>query len=332
MAGNSIPIRELGRTGVKVTAIALGGHHLGNTKSEEESIQIVEAALEGGITTFDNCWEYHLGATELILGKALRGKRDKAVVMSKVCTHGRDKDLAMRMLEESLRRLQTDHLDVWQIHGVTFWNDPELFIRPNGAAEALTLAKKQGKVRAVGFTGHKDPRIHMAMLETNFPFDTCQFPLNPMDANFRSFEQSVLPECGRRKIAAIGMKPMGGTADMVTKGALTAEECLRYAMSLPVATTIAGVDRMEVLRQNLEIASKFTPMTADEMRMLRDRVKVYAGDGHFELYKTSLKYDNPQARMTHDFPLDPNANEVQEMMSASKNSGKSIMTIPPPAK
>ena len=274
MAENSIPIRELGRTGVKVTALALGGHHLGNTKSEEESIRIVEGALEGGITTFDNCWEYHLGATELILGKALRGKRDKAVVMSKVCTHGRDKDLAMRMLEESLRRLQTDHLDVWQIHGVTFWNDPELFIRPNGAAEALTLAKKQGKVRAVGFTGHKDPRIHMAMLETNFPFDTCQFPLNPMDANFRSFEQSVLPECQKRKIAAIGMKPMGGTADMVTMGALTAEECLRYAMSLPVATTIAGVDRMEILRQNLEIASKFQPMTADEMRKLRDRVKV----------------------------------------------------------
>ena len=138
MAENSIPIRELGRTGVKVTALALGGHHLGNTKSEEESIRIVEGALEGGITTFDNCWEYHLGATELILGKALRGKRDKAVVMSKVCTHGRDKDLAMRMLEESLRRLQTDHLDVWQIHGVTFWNDPELFIRPNGAAWAPT--------------------------------------------------------------------------------------------------------------------------------------------------------------------------------------------------
>ena len=332
MADNWIPIRELGRTGVKVTALALGGHHLGNTKSEEESIRIVEGALEGGITTFDNCWEYHLGATELILGKALRGKRDKAVVMSKVCTHGRDKDLAMRMLEESLRRLQTDHLDVWQIHGVTFWNDPELFIRPNGAAEALTLAKKQGKVRAVGFTGHKDPRIHMAMLETNFPFDTCQFPLNPMDANFRSFEQSVLPECQKRKIAAIGMKPMGGTGDMVTMGALTAEECLRYAMSLPVATTIAGVDRMEILRQNLEIVSKFQPMTADEMRKLRDRVKVHAGDGHLELYKTSLKYDNPQARLTHDFPLDPNANEVQEMMSAAKNSGKSIMTIPPPAK
>lgn len=328
----SIPARKLGRTNIHVSALALGGHHLGNTRSEQESLQIVNDALEGGITFFDNCWEYHLGATELIVGKALKGKRDRAILMTKVCTHGRDKDLAMQMLEQSLRRLQTDHLDVWQIHGVTFYNDPEMFIRPNGAAEALTLAKKQGKVRAVGFTGHKDPRIHMAMLETNFPFDTCQFPLNPMDANFRSFEQVVLPECNRRGIAVLGMKPMGGTADMVTKGALTAEECLRYAMSLPVASTIAGVDKPEVLKQNLGVAQGFQPMTPQEMQALRDRVKTQAGDGHFELYKTSIKYDNPEARLAHGFPLDPKSNEVQEMISAWKNTGKSITTLPQPPK
>ena len=325
-----IPQRRLGRTDIQVSALSLGGHHLGNTKSEEVSLQIVQEALAGGITTFDNCWEYHLGATELMVGNALRGKRDQAILMTKVCTHGRDKNLAMQMLEESLRRLQTDHLDIWQIHGVTFYNDPELFIRSNGAAEALTLAKKQGKVRAVGFTGHKDPRIHMAMLQTNFPFDTCQFPLNPMDANFRSFEQVVLPECNRRGIAVLGMKPMGGNGDMISRGALTAEECLRYAMSLPVATTIAGVDKLEVLHQNLTVAKSFQPMSTDEMQHLRERVKTVAGDGHFELYKTSIKYDNPQARIVHDFPLDDKNVEVEEMLSSAKNSGKPFTTMPPP--
>lgn len=332
MADSAIVQRTVGKTPIRVSALALGGHHLGNTKSEAESLQIINEAFDGGITTFDNCWEYHLGATEVMLGKALKGKRDRAVVMTKVCSHGRDKDLAMRMLEESLRRLQTDHLDIWQIHGVTFYNDPQLFIRPNGAAEALTLAKKQGKVRAVGFTGHKDPRIHMAMLQTNYPFDTCQFPLNPMDANFRSFEQTVLPECNRRGIGVLGMKPMGGTGDMVTKGALTAEECLRYAMSLPVATTIAGVDKLEVLHQNLAVAAGFKPMSPQEMQALRERVRPVAGDGHFELYKTSIKYDNPEARLSHGFPLDPKSNEVQEMISAAKNTGKPYTTMPQPAK
>ncbi len=273
MPESAIAQRPLGRTTIKLSALTLGGHHLGNTSSEQESLQIIGQALDGGITAFDNCWEYHNGATEVMVGKALKGKRDRAVVMTKVCTHGRDKNLAMQMLEQSLRRLQTDHLDVWQIHGVTFYNDPELFIRPNGAAEALTLAKKQGKVRAVGFTGHKDPRIHLAMLKTGFAFDTCQFPLNPMDANFRSFETEVLPECQRRGIAVLGMKPMGGTGDMITGGALTAEEALRYAMSLPVATTIAGVDKLEVLHQDLKIAQNFQPMTPEEMKALRDRVK-----------------------------------------------------------
>ncbi len=327
-----IPQRRLGRTDIQLSALTLGGHHLGNTKSEQESLQIIGEALDGGITTFDNCWEYHLGMTEEMVGKGLNGKRDRAILMTKVCTHGRDKNLAMQMLEQSLRRLRTDHLDIWQIHGVTFYNDPELFIRPNGAAEALTLAKKQGKVRAVGFTGHKDPKIHLKMLETDFPFDTCQFPLNPMDANFRSFEQHVLPECQRRGIAVLGMKPMGGTGDMVKRGALSPEEALRYAMSLPVATTIAGVDKIEVLHQNLQIAQNFTPMTPQEMQALREKVREAAGDGHFELYKTSIKYDNPQSRIPHEFPLDAKSVEVQEMLAAAKNTGKPYKTMPEPQK
>ncbi len=333
MPESFIPLRPLGRTGIQVSALALGGHHLGQTRNEQESLQIIHEALDGGITMFDNCWEYHLGVTEEMLGKGLKGRRDQAVVMTKVCTHGRDKALAMQMLEQSLRRLQTDHLDIWQIHGVSYYNDPELFIRPNGAAEALTLAKKQGKVRAVGFTGHKDPKIHLAMLQTNFPFDTCQFPLNAMDAHFRSFEQAVAPECQKRGIAILGMKPMGGAGDMITQGALSAEEALRYAMSVPgVATTIAGVDKLEVLHQNLKVGQNFQPMTPQEMQALRDRTQQFAGDGHFELYKTSIKYDNPWTRLPHEFPLDAKSIEVQEMLAAAKNTGRPYKTMPPPQK
>ncbi len=182
MAG--IPMRPLGRANVQVSALGMGGHHLGNAQDEKTAVSMVHEAVDGGITFFDNCWEYNIGKSEEWLGAGLKGGlRNKVFLMTKVCTHGRDKDLAMRMLEESLRRLQTDHLDLWQIHGVTFDNDPDLFIRPNGAAEALTLAKKQGKVRFVGFTGHKDPGIHLKMLNTNYPFDTVQMPLNAFDAH-----------------------------------------------------------------------------------------------------------------------------------------------------
>ena len=196
--------------------------------------------MDGGITFYDCCWEYNRGKSEDWLGKGLKGIREKAFLMTKVCTHGRDAALAMQMLEQSLRRLQTDHLDLWQIHGVTFQNDPDLFIRPNGAAEALHKAKQQGKVRFVGFTGHKDPDIHLAMLNTGFPFDAVQMPLNPFDANFFSFEKKVLPVLDQRGIAPLGMKPIGGHGEPVQGGVFTAEEFLRYAMSLPVATTITG--------------------------------------------------------------------------------------------
>ena len=242
--------------------------------------------------------------------------------MTKVCTHGRDKDLALRMLEQSLRRLQTDHLDLWQIHGVSFENDPDLFIRPNGAAEALTQAKKDGKVRFVGFTGHKDPAIHLKMLATGFPFDSVQMPLNAFDGQFHSFERQVLPELNRRGIAALGMKPMQGHGDAITKGAIAAEQALRYAMSLPVATTITGMEKPEVLRQNLNIAQNFRPMSASEMQQVRDSVGQYAADGRFELYKLSLKFDNPEARLAHDFPLDMQQAEVKEMLAATENTGK----------
>jgi len=222
--------------------------------------------------------------------------------MTKVCTHGRDGLLAMQMLEQSLRRLQTDHLDLWQVHGVVFQNDPGLFIRPGGAAEALLKAKKDGKVRFVGFTGHKDPDVHLAMLNTGFPFDSVQMPLNAFDATyFMSFEQKVLPVLNQRGIAALGMKPISGHGDPVQMGVLTAKEALRYAMSLPVATTITGIDSMEVLDQNLAILRDFRPLSADQMQILRDRGKQF-NDGRYELYKSTLKYDSDLGRSQHGYP------------------------------
>jgi len=322
-----IPQRQFGRTGIKISAIGMGGHHLGSAPDRKTAEAMVARAIDGGVTFFDNCWEYDRGKAEDWLGSALKGKRQHVFLMTKVCTHGRDKDLALRMLEESLNRLQTDHLDLWQIHGVSFENDPALFIRPNGAAEALTQAKKDGKVRFVGFTGHKDPKIHLAMLNTGFPFDSVQMPLNPFDATFRSFEMQVLPELNTRGIAPLGMKPIQGHADAVKKGIVTAEECLRYAMSLPVATTITGMDKMEIVEQDLKIAQNFTPMKPEEMAALRDRCNQYAADGRFELYKVSLKYDNPEARLAHDFPLDRQQLEVKQMLQATDNTGKPFPTV-----
>jgi aryl-alcohol dehydrogenase-like predicted oxidoreductase len=318
----SMPLKRFGKSDVQISALGLGGHHLGAAKDEQTAVAIVHAALDGGITFFDNCWEYNRGKSEDWLGKGLKGRRDTAFLMTKVCTHGRDASLATQMLEQSLRRLQTDHLDIWQVHGVSFQNDPELFIRPGGAAEALLKAKKDGKVRFVGFTGHKDPEIHLAMLNTGFPFDAVQMPLNPFDANFFSFEQQVLPVLTQRGIAPLAMKPIGGHGEPIQMGVFTADELLRYSMSLPVATTITGVSEMEILQQNLKIAHEFKPLNAAEMQALRDRAKPYAGDGRFELYKTSIKFDNPEARLAHAFPLDMTTVEVKQMVEATQNTGR----------
>jgi aryl-alcohol dehydrogenase-like predicted oxidoreductase len=294
--------RPLGGTGLHVSILGMGGFHLGSAQDAAQAKTMVDTAIDAGINFFDNAWDYHDGTSEEWLGGALKGKRDRVVLMTKVCTHGRNKNVAMRQLEESLRRLQTDHLDVWQIHEVIYDNDPDLIFRPDGAAEALVQAKKDGKVRFVGFTGHKDPSIHLKMLSHNFPFDTVQMPLNCLDATFRSFEQNVLPEANRRGIAVFGMKSMGGSGELVTHGAVRPEEALRYAMSLPVALTISGMESPGVLRQNLEIARGFHPMPPAEMQHLRDRCRFLASDGRFELFKTTKKYDGDVGRKQHGFP------------------------------
>jgi uncharacterized protein len=294
--------RPLGNTGVQVSALGVGGYHLGSIKEEKESMELVARALDAGINFFDNAWEYHEGVSEERLGAALKGKRDQAFIMTKVCTHGRGTGVAMQQLEESLRRLQTDHVDLWQIHEVVYYNDPDMIFAPGGAAEALLEAKKQGKVRFVGFTGHKNPAIHLKMLSHDFPFDTVQMPLNALDATFRSFEQQVLPEATKRGIAVLGMKSFGGSGEIVKYGAVTPEEGLRYAMSLPVATTISGMDSVAVLEQNLQVARGFEPLTPKEMAALRERARPLAADGRYELFKTTTKYDGNVGREQHHYP------------------------------
>jgi len=298
----SVPHRAFGNTCVQVSILGLGGYHLGSTKDQQEANTIVAKAIDAGVNFFDNAWEYHEGEAEERLGVALQGRRDKVILMTKVCSHGRDKKVAMEQLEQSLRRLKTDHLDVWQIHEVVYYNDPDLIFRPGGAIEALEQAKKDGKVRWVGFTGHKDPAIHLKMLAHDFPFDTIQMPLNCFDAHFRSFQQNVLPEANRRGLAVLGMKSLGGSGEMVTHGGISPEEGLRYAMSLPVATTISGIDSEIVLDQNLAIASNFAPMTADERSALEDRCSLWAADGRFERFKTTTMYDGAVGREQHQYP------------------------------
>ncbi len=301
-SGAEVPKRPLGSTGLEVSVLGIGGYHLGSVNSEDEATQIVNEALDAGVNFFDSAWEYHHGLSEERLGRALKGKRDRAVVMTKVCTHGRDKSVAMLQLEESLMRLQTDHLDIWQIHEVIYENDPDLIFAPNGAADALLEAKQQGKVRFIGFTGHKDPSIHLKMLSHNFPFDTVQMPLNCLDASFRSFETHVLPEVNRRGMAALGMKSLGGSGELVREGAVLVTMGLRYAMSLPVAVTISGIDSLDVLHQNLEVARTFQRLSADEMQTVRDACRFEAADGHLELFKTTKKYDGDLGREMHGFP------------------------------
>jgi aryl-alcohol dehydrogenase-like predicted oxidoreductase len=299
---SDIPSRPLGRTGEMVTALGVGGYHLGLVSSAREAIRIVQAAIDEGITFLDNAWEYHDGESERRMGAALAGRRDRVFLMSKVCTHGRDAKVAMRQLEDSLRRLRADHLDLWQVHECVYDSDPALHYARGGVLEALDLAKRQGKARFVGFTGHKDPSIHLAMLEGGYPFDCCQLPLNCFDASFRSFEHRVLPELLRRGIAPIGMKSLGGTGAPARKRAVAAKDALRYAMSLPVATTVSGIDSLRVLRQNLQVARDFRPFTPGQMDTLRRKVSRPAGDGRFELYKTTANFEGPIGRRMHGYP------------------------------
>jgi predicted aldo/keto reductase-like oxidoreductase len=292
--------RSLGKTGLECSILGMGGFHLGSIADQAEINNIVAKAVDYGLNIFDNAWEFHRGLSEEKLGFALNGKRHNVIVMSAVSTPS-NQDAAMPMLEASLNRLQTDHLDVWQIHEVIYPNDPAMIYVNDGILEALTRAKQQGKVRFVGFNGHKHPAILLEMLNRGYVFDVIQMPLNPLDPAFRSFENNVLPVANRHGIAVLGMKSMGGSGETISKGAFTPAEALSYAMSLPVATTISGIDSMEVLDQNLAIARDFKPLSDDQMRALRDHGKAF-NDGRYELYKSTLKYDGDVGRSRHGYP------------------------------
>jgi aryl-alcohol dehydrogenase-like predicted oxidoreductase len=300
----SVPIdrRRFGQHHDMVSLIGLGGYHLGTAKSVAEAVRIVHEAIDAGVTFLDNAWEYHDGESEKRMGKATADRRDAIFLMTKVCTHGRNAKVAMRQLEESLRRLRTDYLDLWQIHECVYYNDPERHFVKGGVVDALEKAKDQGKVRYIGFTGHKDPEIHMRMLSHGFPFDACQLPLNGFDAGFRSFQQRVLPELARQRIAPIGMKSLGGDGRAVKQRAASVADALRYAMSLPVCTTVSGIESVKVLRQNLKIARDFAPMSAREKHAYESRLVEKANDGRYELYKTSAEHEGEEGRRQHGFP------------------------------
>ena len=300
----ALPRRPLGKTGVDVCLLALGGYHLGTLADVDEAKRIVHEALDHGLDFFDCAWEYMRGLSEDWLGQALEGRRDRAFVMTKVCTHGRDANTAVRMLEESLRRLRTDHLDLWQIHEVAYADDAERHHAADGVVEALARAKQQGKVRFVGFTGHKSPDFHLDMLARGFAFDTVQMPLNAFDGcGFQSFEQRVLPRVRELGMAPIGMKSMSGIGEPVKRGAITAAEALGYVMSLPVSSVVVGVDSQAVLHQNLNLAGGFAPLPESELARIRDKVRPFAEDGRFEQFKTTTRNDGEEGRIQHGLPV-----------------------------
>lgn len=292
-AFGEVPRRALGRSGQSVSALGLGGWHIGIQDSEQESIRIIRAAIDGGITFLDNCWDYNAGQSEIRMGKALRdGYRERAFLMTKF--DGRDAKTATEQLDESLRRLQTDHLDLLQLHEVIWEQDPQLMFDPGGPAEAMLAAQKAGKVRLLGFTGHKSPDIHLRMLQEaeahGFRFDAVQMPLNLLDAHYDSFEKKVLPVLLRQEIGVLGMKPMG-SGFFVWDDVAEPEECLRYALSLPTSVVITGCDSMPMLEQALEIGRRFEPMSEQEVDELLARTEQAARSGSNERYKTTHRFD-----------------------------------------
>ncbi|MDP9113805.1 MAG: aldo/keto reductase [Acidobacteriota bacterium] len=290
--------RALGRTGVQVSALGLGGFHLGCPQlSSAEAVRLVRTALDGGLTFMDNSWDYREGESEKRLGKALReGNRSRAFVMTKV--DGRTKKEAARQLDESLARLRVDVIDLLQHHEVIRYDDVDRIFAEGGAMEAFLAARKAGKIRFIGFTGHKDPGVHLYMLATakrhGFRFDTVQMPLNLMDTHFRSFEKQVLPELVAARIGVLSMKSMGNGV-ILKSGAVTAVECLHYALNLPTSVVITGIDSMKILKQALKAAETFQPLTKPEEARLRAKTAQLAVDGAYELFKTTSVFDSTAA-------------------------------------
>jgi aryl-alcohol dehydrogenase-like predicted oxidoreductase len=297
-AGGTMPLRPFGRTGVKVSMIGIGGYHIGMPREDKEATRIIHAAIDHGVTFMDNCWDYHDGKSEQRMGAALAegGRRQKVFLMTKL--DGRTGAAATGQLEQSLKRLRTDVIDLVQIHEVIRMGDPERVFGPGGAIEALVAAQKAGKLRYIGFTGHKDPSIHLHMLETakkhGFTFDSVQMPLNVMDAHYKSFQKQVLPVLAERGIAPLGMKPIGSGL-LLESGAVRADECLRYTMSLPTSVTITGCDTMGVLEQALALALAYKPLDDQEKAAILAKSAPFAAAGKYEKFKTSSMFDGTAA-------------------------------------
>ena len=309
-----MPYRVLGSTKEQVSAIGLGGWHLGLKKVDEPlGIRIIRDAIQRGINFMDNCWDYNDGASEIRMGKALRdGYRSKVFLMTKI--DGRSKKEAARQVDESLRRLQTDCIDLIQHHEILRYEDPHRIFDNDGANAALSEARQAGKLRYIGFTGHKDPRIHLYMLEVakqqGFKFDTVQMPLNVMDAHYRSFETLVLPELVKQKIGVLGMKSMANGL-ILQSNTVSPIDCLHYAMNLPTSVVITGVDSMEILDQAFEAARTFRPMSKAQVKSLLAKTSKAAARGEFELFKTTSIYDGTA---THPAWLGDEPERVQRVM------------------
>ena len=296
---SEIPTRTLGHTGQQISMLGLGGYHIGNP-SEAEATKIIHTAADNGITFMDNCWDYHDGDSEVRMGKALRdGYRQKVFLMTKI--DGRNAKTAAQQIDQSLQRLQTDHIDLLQFHEVIRMNDPERIFASGGGMEAAVKAREAGKIRFIGFTGHKSPQIHKHMLEVadqhQFKFDSVQMPLNIMDAQYESFAQIVLPMAQQRNIGVLGMKPIG-SGILLKSGKVNAIECLRYALSLPTSVVITGCESMRDVQHAIDLGRTFKPLTETERAALLGKTADVAKNGQFELYKTSTQFDgtanNPQ--------------------------------------
>ena len=292
-----IPTRPLGRTGVHVSMLGLGGHHIGRIRDDNQSIRLIRKAVDRGVTFLDNAWEYHNGRSEELMGKALAGGyRARAFLMTK--HHGRDKKTAMEHLEDSLRRLRTDVIDLWQFHEVVYEDDPEMIFAVGGGIEAADLAKKQGKVRFIGFTGHRDPVLHLKMLAYGYPWDAVQMPMNVFDPHFKSFQKNVLPILVRRNIGVIAMKTLA-SGHVLRANVVTPKQALDYIWSQPVSTIVSGMDSEQLLETNAGLAGAFKPIGRTEELRLLARTKDAGMTGDYEPFKTPPNFDGPIGRKLH---------------------------------
>ena len=304
--GSGLPERPLGNTGAKVSILCLGGWHIGKAgidDGEDAAINLMHAAIDGGLTFFDNCWDYHNGYSEELMGKGIKDRRDRVFLMTKNCE--RDDKGSLKCLDDSLKRLQTDHLDLWQFHEMVYDNDPDWVFEKGGIKAALE-AQKAGKVRYIGFTGHKDPRIHLKMLGKPYNWASAQMPINVCDYHYRSFQQEVVPVCLEKGTGVIGMKSLGGSPDgkngkIPQSGLATAAECIHYALSQPVSSLVVGLRNQKDLDQALKVGRDFKPMPEAQIAALRDKTREQAGDGRHELFKSSKQFDGPHHQKQHGF-------------------------------